>query len=367
MNYEKPSILLSSLILIFAFLSLNSPLIQAQKRSAPAIQVGAYYFDGWTGQTPMHMPRALIDSFPEREPVWGWLTSSPKVLSSQIDAAADAGLSFFSFCWYYSSNKQGEVIDDPKNHALSLYLKAANKDRLKFCLLVANHQGHYVEPADWAKVSKIWLQLFKEPTHLQVNGRPLLIFFSASSLVSQFGSAQAVRQAFDSLRAAAVKSGLPGVTIAACVSPNQDSFKQTQECGFDLLTGYNYHSAGFKPNITNTPIDSMTIASRRLWDQFKQSPVPYIPTVTLNWDPRPWANLNKAYHTSPRYTGFSSNSVYKDVQMARQWIERNPDKTPKEKIALLYAWNEYGEGAWLTPSRSAKDNPLMGIKKALKR
>ena len=44
----------------------------------------------------------------------------------------------------------------------------------------------------------------------------------------------------------------------------------------------------------------------------------------------------------------------------------NPEKTPKEKIALLYAWNEYGEGARLTPSITAKDNPLNGIKKGLK-
>lgn len=367
MTYSTPGLVRAFFILIVAVFSLVSAVTQAQKRSAPPIQVGAYYFDGWTGQTPMHMPRALIDSFPEREPVWGWLTSSPKVLHNQIDAAADAGLSFFSFCWYYSTNKQGAVVDDPKNHALSLYLKAANKDRLKFCLLVANHQGHYVGPADWAKVSKAWLQLFKKPTHLQVNGRPLLIFFSASTLVSQFGSTQAVRQAFDSLRMAAVKAGLAGVTIAACASPNSDSFRLAQDCGFDLLTGYNYHSAGFKPSIIETPIDSMAVASRRIWDQFKIAPVPYIPTVTLNWDPRPWANLNKAHRNAPRYVGFSSNSVYKDVQMARQWIETNPGKTPKEKIALLYAWNEYGEGAWLTPTRNGKDNPLTGVKKALKR
>lgn len=330
------------------------------------IQLGAYYFDGWTGQTPMHMPKALIDSFPEREPVWGWLTSSPRVMHDQIDAAADAGLSFFSFCWYYPTNNAGNFRNDPKNHALDLYRQATNKNRLNYCLLVANHQGYLLGPKDWNIVSKAWLELFREPTYLRVNDRPLLIFFSLSTLVSQFGTTQAVRQAFDSLRTAAVAAGLPGVSIAACTSPNPGALKQAEECGFDVLTGYNYHSAGFAPNVTENPIDSMATASWRLWQKFQESPVPYIPTVTLNWDPRPWTNLNKSYRTSPRYTGFSSNSVYKDVQMARKWIASNPGKTPKERIALLYAWNEYGEGAWLTPSRTAKDNPLDGIKKGLK-
>ena len=76
-------------------------------------QLGAYYFDGWTGQTPMHTPRALIDSFPKREPVWAWLTSSLKVIHDQINAAANAGLAFFSFCWYYPTNNPGNFNDDP--------------------------------------------------------------------------------------------------------------------------------------------------------------------------------------------------------------------------------------------------------------
>jgi len=122
--------------------------------TASPIQLGAYYFDGWTGQTPMHTSRALIDSFPEREPVWGWLTSSLKVIHDQINAAANAGLAFFSFCWYYPTNNPGNFNDAPRNHALNLYLKSENKNRLKYCLLVANHSGYFIRPKDWNKVSK---------------------------------------------------------------------------------------------------------------------------------------------------------------------------------------------------------------------
>src|SRR4051812_33911811 len=64
------------------------------------IKMGAYYFDGWTGKT-FHISPAL-DSFPERKPVWGWVTSTPSAITEQIDLAADAGISFFNFCWYYN-------------------------------------------------------------------------------------------------------------------------------------------------------------------------------------------------------------------------------------------------------------------------
>ncbi|SEJ16228.1 hypothetical protein SAMN05216327_106412 [Dyadobacter sp. SG02] len=35
-----------------------------------------------------------------------------------------------------------------------------------------------------------------------------------------------------------------------------------------------------------------------------------------------------------------------------------------ERLALIYAWNENGEGAWLTPGKSGL-NPLTGLKAAL--
>lgn len=30
-------------------------------------------------------------------------------------------------------------------------------------------------------------------------------------------------------------------------------------------------------------------------------------------------------------------------------MEDNPDKTSKEQVVFLYAWNEYGEGGYLAP------------------
>ncbi|MHB9034979.1 MAG: glycoside hydrolase family 99-like domain-containing protein, partial [Anaerolineae bacterium] len=127
--------------------------------STPLATVGAYYFDGWAGRSrhaddpaepwaakaPMQLTRRMLEEFPGREPVWGWRDDSPAVMEQQIDLAADAGLDFYAFCWYWHVNggpaDPQAIADDSLNLGLELFLKARNSRRMRFCLLVANHQG----------------------------------------------------------------------------------------------------------------------------------------------------------------------------------------------------------------------------------
>jgi hypothetical protein len=152
---------------------------------------GAYYFDGWTG-TSNHLTPRLREEFFDREPVWDWRDDSLPVVEEQIACAADHGLSFFAFDWYWPEGPEKET---PLNTGLKLYLQAGNKPRLEFCLLVANHGGFRIDPADWDTVTDLWVRLFKEPTHVKVEGRPLLILFTARELRHAFGSSAAVKAA----------------------------------------------------------------------------------------------------------------------------------------------------------------------------
>jgi hypothetical protein len=44
-------------------------------------------------------------------------------------------------------------------------------------------------------------------------------------------------------------------------------------------------------------------------------------------------------------------------------MDDNPTKTPKERIVLIYAWNELGEGGYLVPT---KGDPEAAKLKAIK-
>lgn len=144
--------------------------------------IGAYYFDGWAGRNqlagdakepwarnaPTHLSRRMIEEFPEREPVWGWRDDSLKIMEQQTDLAADNGLAFFAFCWYWRDdgraiNKQA-IKDDPLHTSLELYLKAKNNRRVKFCLLVANHEGAEIKGAEnWQQAVEFWMPYLKHP------------------------------------------------------------------------------------------------------------------------------------------------------------------------------------------------------------
>ncbi len=325
-------------------------------------KIGAYYFDGWSGTT-FHITDDLKQNYPDREPIWGWVTSTQEVVDEQIEMASDAGLSFFSFCWYHSEKQKYENIS--LNRALGFYKASPNVKKLEYSLLVANHAGYEVSPQTWEEVTTIWLQEFHHPQYLKVDGKPLLIFFEYHSLIKNFGSPESVNAAFKDLKQKAVTSGLEGVTVAICVgSPEQ--LKKAKECGADVATGYNYHSAGFEGDQQEIPIEKMQIAERNLWTKLAQTEsLKYLPVSTVGWDPRPWANERNNYLEKPYFVGYSATSARSSVQAMVDWIRQNPNWTTGERIGLLYAWNENAEGAWLTPGKTGL-NPLDGVKQVLK-
>jgi hypothetical protein len=329
------------------------------------LTLGAYYFDGWANTKSGHLTPKLRDSFPDRKPKWGWITSTPDAVKDQIDLAADAGLAFFCFDWYYPDYNHQNFQQDPLNHALSLYLQAPNRSRLQFSLIVCNHAGQEIGPSDWPAVTDEWVRLMGQKGYLLVGGKPYLAFFDMKSLVRLFGSKDAVHQALDGLRSKATQAGMPGVTIAVCVSPNAPAVQDAKDCGFDMVTGYNYPNPGYRNQLGQYHVDSLASFGKYVWDKFRNTALPYVPVATLNWDPRPWANGSNWYSKSTRFTDFNENTVYKAIRAMHDWIANNPGQTTAEHVALLYAWNEYGEGAWLTPTENDNLHLLNGVKRAV--
>jgi len=353
---------LSLITIICSLLTTN----KVSGQTGTNIVAGAYYFDGWSGLVPKNIIPELTDQFPERKPIWGWVTSDQKYVEEQIDMAADHGLSFFCFDYYYRDLPNHPIATEPLNRALGYYLNAPNNNRLKFCLLVCNNGSFNLTPQNWAASTKTLISIIKNKQYLTVNGKPLLVFISAASLIKNFGSVEAVHQALDSLRILSKKNGLPGLTIGVAVGPLKKFMDEAKACGFDAFTGYNYSSVGFKyikPEQKEIPIDTLVVANKRLWDRFNTSPLPFMPVLTLNWDPR--SKGFTSYYYTKHYTGYCYQSNYQMIKNVDIWMNTNKNHTTKERIVFLYAWNEYNEGAWLTPSELKGDSLLLGIKDGL--
>jgi hypothetical protein len=326
--------------------------------------VGAYYFDGWAGSSdrwrddpawtrlhpPTHLTKRMLEEFADREPVWGWRDNKLEIVERQIDLAADHGIAFFAFCWYW--NKDQEKRDQqPLHTGLQLFLKAKNHQRLRFCLLVANHQGFLFQGADeWEKAAEAWLPYFKHPQHLTVDGRPLVLVFNPSN-----GDKEGLAR----IQAVVRKAGLPGVAIAGC-GGGEAKTGFTHRAHYNIVPGYAGRSEAHK-------YAELVQAHQQAWRGSREQP--YMPTLSVGWDKRPWEGerglgQQPGWHFPDR----TPAQFAKALQSAVEWMDQHPDQTTTERIVLLYAWNEFGEGGYLAPTKGDPEGAyLKAVKEVLGR
>lgn len=324
------------------------------------IIIGAYYFDGWRDNTN-HLTNSLMDTFAIRKPVWGWNSSGQ--MAKEIKLATSAGLNYFSFCWYLRDADEQTYYRDKYNQGLFEFIEEDGLGLMSFSILVANHAGGEITPANWELANRLWIDLFEKKCYMKLDGEPMLAFFSIRSLIKEFGSAQKVKLAFDDLRSKVVKAGFKGVKIAVCVSSVDSECQQAVDAGADILTGYNHAYEGIKKEMIAYPIEILRKNSEKTWAKIASFRLPVIPAVTLNWDPRPWSRGNGLLEKSHRFYGYTSSSCEETIRSVRSWLDNNSSNDRELRMAVIYAWNEYGEGAWLTPSDS--DSLLNAVKTGL--
>jgi hypothetical protein len=199
-----------------------------------------------------------------------------------------------------------------------------------------------------------WLRYFAQPDYVRVGGKPLFIIFSPGNMRRIFGSSANVHRALDYLRVQARRHGLPGLTIAvgAMVTPhgNPWNYGRLAHEGYDVTTGYNYHDVGGEQPRVPIPYSRLVQDNEAMWERVATHlPQPYIPVITLGWDQRFSAREQpRAY----LYTGRTPAAFTCYAAAARRWIDTHPQRTVRERIVLIYAWNEMGEGGALIPNRT---------------
>lgn len=324
------------------------------------IVIGAYYFDGWRDNAN-HLTEALTASFAARKPEWGW--NSQGQMAKEVRLASEAGIDYFSFCWYLRDDDEKSYRNDKYNQGLFEFAREDGWGRMKFSILVANHEGSEISPDNWELASTLWVELFNKTSYLKIDGEPIISFFSIRSLVARFGSVEKVDAAFRNLRTKATNSGFTGIKIAICVSSAADECQQAVQAGADILTGYNHAYEGIAKERVAYPIAVLRRNDVMTWGKIASFKLPVLPVVTLNWDPRPWSYGNALMAKSHWFTGYSAATCTEAIGDVRKWLLSRRTMNKGLQVAIIYAWNEYGEGAWLTPSGS--DSLLRAVKAGL--
>ena len=167
-------------------------------------------------------------------PLWGYRDESdPKVMTRSIDAMANAGINAIIFDWYrYDDNINGGImIEEALRQG---FLKAPNRNRVKFGLMWANHtyiDCHPFAAGDNFTNAPVWRKgevgrtaferhtqdaiknYFTLPNYWKVDGCPYFSIYDLGNLISGLGSVAATRAALDDFRARVKLAGFPDLYL----------------------------------------------------------------------------------------------------------------------------------------------------------
>ena len=299
-------------------------------------EVGMYYFPGW----PTYTKWSVLDDYPERRPILGYYREGdPEVADWQIKWMVEHGVTFIVYDWYWSAG--GRQLEHGIHQA---FFNAKYHDKIKFCLLWANHNAPKTSSAeDMVNVTNYWLDnYFVRDDYMKVDGKPVVVIFSPYRLTDDMG-VDGVKAAFDKSREMAKARGLSGIYFVGCTGPSRGQLEVLEKEGYDAATGYNYPSAGDNGRWV-APYDQMVTGYRDIWNAIADNTkLRYIPVTEPGWDSRPWNGPGARIRT-----GKTPEKFKKMLQYAKEFVEkRTPDAKPK--MALIEAWNEFGEGDYVEP------------------
>ncbi|MGI8905400.1 MAG: glycoside hydrolase family 99-like domain-containing protein [Candidatus Sumerlaeaceae bacterium] len=350
----------------------------------PDDHYSAWFGEGWNEwQLLMNAPQRYPGQTflkPDSKP---FNEADPAHMARQVDLAADHGIDVFIFDWYWYSGVrfiEGALTDG--------FLKASNRNRMKYALMWANHDWKNVFPAPTTGSQQMLLPIrhsvadfqrairycaqthFNQPNYWRVKGAVYFSFFQPDVFVKQLGGVDKARTAIDEAREYLREQGIGEMHLGAFIW-QESAIESLTRAGFNSFTSYNVTGSG-KAKLPEKPLDSyddLVENHPKFWDFLTTGTLPYCPVATVGWDPSPrwhkdtpWPPAHSEYPYGTLVQGTNPEAFGRLCQLARQHLEKHP-----APMVLLNAWNEWTEGSALLPTAEFGNAYLEEVKRAFKR
>lgn len=322
----------------------------------------AWKGEGWTEWRGMaaakprfpghHQPlRSVWGEFDESDPAW---------VAKEIDLAADHGVDVFLYDWYWYSGvmTMQEALEEG-------FLQAPNRDRLRFCLMWANHDRrdqfcpeHGAPRTNWMSARHSVRDFdrligygldhyFHEPNYYRVDGRLYFSIYRPTHVIAELGGPAATRKLFAQIDARLAADGLPPMYWQG-MSKQPAEVALMYEAGFSAVGSYNQQTGGaIRDDGTEDYLDVIA-GHRELWQKMQGLALPYEPVATMGWDPTPRCRADMPWpfprpYEYPYTWVVTGNTPDRWRDLLREAAALSP------RALLLYAWNEWTEGGYLLP------------------
>jgi len=293
---------------------------------------------GWTGD------------FSELKPAIGYYDQRDvATLEQHIRQASDAGLSFFSFYWYWSNRKGGDRLPE----ALDSFRKARNPAKLKFNLSLYAHpwdDDMAIDPAKAdAPIAKL-VSYFADPNYLKLpDGRPVFAIGDLRNLRGPGNEKCGTTACF----VAATERFIAQLKVATKAKLGVEPFVQMQPGpGWEQVKAADGATCLLPPVDVRggTPYPKLTESVFAPWVRPGK---PVSPCMMQNFDERPRQDVQIAERSAVRYfTGKTDAAFRANLEAAKRFSDESfaKDGSPASRIVYLYAWNEWHEGGILEPN-----------------
>lgn len=301
-----------------------------------------------------------------------------EVREEQANLAKEAGIEGFCY-WHYWFGNGRTILDMPFKEVLN-----DKKPDFPFCLAWANHswsnktwqktnaftkniefiKQEYLGLEDYKKHFFYCLKAFKDERYIKVDGKPLFLIYNPKEIPNN-------KEFIECWNKLALENGLNGIYFVARL----ESFSFTSKiklCDYEkeanklynkyLEYGYNaiapttlkyadimtggYYRKAIKlylakkmGNVFPDKYNYKKIIKFLYSDLDKKENV--FPQLVPRWDktPRQGKNAQVYYNSTPEEFG-------KSIDLA---LDKIKEKDDEHKVLFLFAWNEWGEGAYMEP------------------
>lgn len=306
--------------------------------------------------------------FWNRKPLWGYENEADAaVMEKQIEEATEHGVNVFIYDWYWFDNRP--FLENCLNDG---FLKAKNKDKMKFYLMWANHDANhcwnidlsddYGDTVIWkgavdrtgfeTVVHRVIEKYFKQPNYYTIDNCPVFMIYDVKNLITGLGGIENTKRAIKWFREEVKKVGFPDlhlqITIWGENSLNLSGFDSNMQgttkeivslLGADSVSHYQFI------HFTNIDRDYLEIVEdvKKEWERIdKEYDVPYFPHVSCGWD------------NNPRFKNFRcgivKNNTPENVQTAlraaKKYVDEHDLPAP---LVVVNSWNEWTETSYLQP------------------